>query len=350
MRKAKMMIMLIIGLVYNSFGQQYVPFPIANANWNVIYAGTCQDVRPDGTHATTVTIGNIVTVINPDGTHSVGTLQTAVEASQSRISGKNAHMDSLYFVWESDTLYQKPESAVYDSHDGIIYVSNINGKYLARDGNGFISRLSCDGKTETLKWIDGLNNPQGLGIYKRKLFVADINRVVRIDLDKACVDKVWEIPEAVFLNDISTDNNGDVYVSECRLNKIYRIHRDEVKLWLSDSLLSSPNGLLCSYPQLMLLNMKDGKVFRINKRTGHLTEFSNGIKNADGITGDGSDGYFVSGAWQGEVFHIDGRGTKRLLLDLGKNKKIAADICYIPSQRMLIIPTLQKTVMAFQYK
>ena len=47
MRKALILIVLIIGLVYNTFGQQYVPFPIANANWNVIYAGTCQDVRPD---------------------------------------------------------------------------------------------------------------------------------------------------------------------------------------------------------------------------------------------------------------------------------------------------------------
>ena len=58
-------------------------------------------VLPDGTHATTVTTGNIVTIINPDGTHSVGTVQTAVEATKSGNSGKNAHMDSLYFVWES---------------------------------------------------------------------------------------------------------------------------------------------------------------------------------------------------------------------------------------------------------
>lgn len=256
--------------------------------------------------------------------------------------------EELRFEWTSDSVFQKPESALYDSRDGIIYVSNINGKYLARDGNGFISRLKTDGSTEMLKWVDGLNNPQGLGLYKNKLYVADIDRIVRIDILTAKVDKTWDVSGAVFLNDITTDTNGDVYVSECRKNKIYRLHNEKVEIWFEDPLLEGPNGLLCEQNKLMLLNMKDGKVYSVDKKSKKISEYCNGIKNADGIVSDGNKGYFVTGAWQGEVFHIDKKGNKRLLLDLGKDKIIAADICYIASRRLLIIPTLDKRVLAYK--
>lgn len=254
----------------------------------------------------------------------------------------------LQFEWSSDTVFQKPESALYAKHEGVIYVSNINGKYLARDGNGFISRLKTDGSTEMLKWVDGLNNPQGLGLYRNKLYVADINQIVRIDIPTASVDKKWDVPDAVFLNDITTDTNGDVYVSECRKNKIYRLHNEKVEIWFEDPLIEGPNGLLCEQNKLMLLNMKDGKVYSVDKKSKKISEYCNGIKNADGIVSDGNKGYFVTGAWQGEVFHIDKKGNKRLLLDLGKDKIIAADICYIASRRLLIIPTLDKRVLAYK--
>ena len=47
------------------------------------------------------------------------------------------------------------------------FVANINGNSLAKDGNGFISRLTRDGKVESLKFIAGgrggvtLNAPKG---------------------------------------------------------------------------------------------------------------------------------------------------------------------------------------------
>lgn len=304
-------------------------------------------IQQNGTLSPAIVSGNAVVVINPDGTHSVGhTTPAMIKSRQSAKIAFDFTPDTLRLKWTSDTLFQKPESALYDKQEGIIYISNINGKYLARDGNGFISRLKTDGTIEKLKWLDGLNNPQGMGLFQKKLYVADINRIVRIDIPTATIDKTWNIPEAVFLNDITTDSNGDVYVSECRKNKIYRLHNERVEIWLEDSVLASPNGLLCERNKLMLLNMKDGKIFAINKQTKKIEEFSNGIRNADGIVSDGHDGYFVTGAWQGEVFYIDCNGQKKLLLDLGKEKIITADICYIASRRLLIIPTLDKRILA----
>lgn len=44
---------------------------------------------------------------------------------------------------------------------------------------------------EVLKWVDGLDNPEGMGLYKKKLYVPDINRVVRINTETAKIEKVY---------------------------------------------------------------------------------------------------------------------------------------------------------------
>jgi sugar lactone lactonase YvrE len=256
---------------------------------------------------------------------------------------------SLVHKWSTDTLFLKPESAVYDEKREIIYISNVHGEFLARDGNGFISTIKPNGEIDVLKWVSGLDNPQGMGLHKGRLYVADIDRVVRIDVGKAKIEKIFKIDGAIFLNDISIDKNGDVYVSDCRTNKIHRIVNDQIETWLTDPLLSIPNGLLCHDDKVFILNMKNGIVYVADKSTRKLTEFCTGIKDCDGIVSDGKDGYFVSGAWQGTIYHLDSKGAKKHVLDLGKQKIITADIAYIARKKQLIIPTLDKTVMSYRW-
>lgn len=251
-------------------------------------------------------------------------------------------------VWVSDSLFLKPESALYDASKKIVYISNINGEYLAKDGNGFISKIKKNGETESLKWVDGLNNPQGMGLYKNKLYVADIKRVVQINTNTAKIEKIYEVDSAKFFNDIASDTNGDIYVSDCYDNKIYKISNGEIKVWLESDILSMPNGVLCSKEEVLVLNMKNQTAFGINKLTKKAHQIFNGIENLDGIVSDGENGYFVSGAWQGQIFHIDSQGNKKLIIDLGKEKTITADIEYIAGENLLIVPTLNKTVIGYQ--
>ena len=64
---------------------------------------------------------------------------------------------------------------------GVYFVANINGSPLGKDGNGFISRLTRDGKVDSLKFIAGgrggavLNAPKGMAISGDTLWVADID-------------------------------------------------------------------------------------------------------------------------------------------------------------------------------
>ncbi|MCM0667673.1 hypothetical protein [Flavobacterium tyrosinilyticum] len=250
--------------------------------------------------------------------------------------------------WVSDSLFLKPESALYDFSKKILYISNINGEYLAKDGNGFISKLKTNGEIEVLKWVDGLDNPQGMGLYKKKLYVADIDRVVQINTETAKIEKVYHVDNAKFLNDITIDANGDIYVSDCFGNKIYKIANGKINVWAESGFLSKPNGLLCTKEELLVLNMESKTAFAINKLTKKSHQIFSGIDNLDGIVSYGKNGYIVSGAWQGQLFTIDLNGNKNLLIDLGKENIITADIEYIENDHLLIIPTLNKTVIAYR--
>jgi len=95
-----------------------------------------------------------------------------------------------------------PESVVYDPLREVLYVSNVNGDPLAKDGNGSIARVSKKGELlEPL--ITGLNGPKGIAIVHDLLYVADIDKVLVIDIETANIKTTYEIPDAGFLNDIA---------------------------------------------------------------------------------------------------------------------------------------------------
>ena len=151
--------------------------------------------------------------------------------------------DKLTKIWETSNDFKTPESVCFNPGSQVLYVANINGKSSEKDGNGFISRLALDGKILELKWITGLNGPKGMGIYDGLVYVADIDRVAVIDINTKSINKFYDFPEALFLNDIAIDQNGAVYVSDSDSKQIYRILNDRAEVWLDDELMSGPNGL-----------------------------------------------------------------------------------------------------------
>ena len=60
-------------------------------------------------------------------------------------------------LWTLTGDFASPESAYYHAGSNSIFVSSINGQILEKDGNGYISRLSTDGKVVAEKWAAGLN-------------------------------------------------------------------------------------------------------------------------------------------------------------------------------------------------
>ena len=70
----------------------------------------------------------------------------------------------------------------YHQPSNSIFVSNINGGVLDRDGNGYIIRIAMGGKVIAEKWATGLNAPKGIRSVGMTIWVADIDEVVGFEL------------------------------------------------------------------------------------------------------------------------------------------------------------------------
>src|SRR5690606_24571084 len=82
--------------------------------------------------------------------------------------------------WTREGVDQ-PESVAADPTSGMLYVSNMGGDPMSRDGNGYISRITADGTLEKADWATGLDSPKGMDVAGGTLYVADIDQVVEID-------------------------------------------------------------------------------------------------------------------------------------------------------------------------
>ncbi len=116
---------------------------------------------------------------------------------------------------------QTPESARFDPELGVYFVSNINGGPMAKDGNGFISRVTRDGKMDSLNFIAGgrggvkLNGPKGLAIKGDTLWVADIDVVHAFDKRTGKpIATVSLAGKAKFLNDAVVGPDGAIYFTD----------------------------------------------------------------------------------------------------------------------------------------
>ncbi|WP_372756478.1 hypothetical protein [Mariniflexile sp.] len=253
-------------------------------------------------------------------------------------------------LWETDTLLKTCEAVRYDQNNKIIYVSNMgNVPTDAKDGDGSMSIINSEGKIITQNWVTGLNAPKGSNFYKSKLYVADIDAIVKIDMKSGNVDKTIVVDNAIFLNDLDIDTNGDVYVTDSRDSKVYKIVNDKASVWLDLEGLN-PNGIFVEKDRVLVVSFSKGDFIAIDKKTKAQTLIATGIIKGDGIVPI-NDGYLVS-SWPGEVFFVNKNkpGASAIkLLDTQDEKLNAADICIIPEENMLLIPTFYgNTVVAYK--
>lgn len=250
----------------------------------------------------------------------------------------------LVMVWETDTTLRVPESVLYDEAGKLLFVANIDGKSDALDGNGFISKVGLDGKILNLRWISGLNAPKGMGLYRNRLYVTDVHRLVVINTETGQAEKTYDAidPKNAFLNDVTIAKDGTVYVSDSRFDKIYRLKDSTWEVWMQGEQLAKPNGLLAvGKDKLMIGSTKTGSLRSVDVNTKTMMTIADGMAATDGIVTDGKANFFVSD-WNGQLFFVAAGGEKTQLLDSREQKMNTADIEYVRSQKLLIVPTFFK--------
>lgn len=242
--------------------------------------------------------------------------------------------------WETEKELRVPESVLYDASGNILYVSNINGRPTEKNGRGFISKVSLDGKIEALKWATGLNAPKGSAIHGSKLYVSDIDRLVEIDLKTGRISARYPAAGAQFLNDVATDAAGHVYVTDMSSGNsvIYKLTQGKMTVWVKGRDISRPNGLYMEEKRLVVGNSGDGSLKAISlddRKITTLTKVGSGI---DGLRSDGRGNYFISD-WRGKTSLVSRSGRVIVLMDTTSSKINSADLEYIKSRSLLLIPT-----------
>src|SRR3981189_3840814 len=146
-------------------------------------------------------------------------------------------------LWEASG-FKQPESVLCDRAGGAIYVSNVNGDPMKKDGNGFISKRGRDGKGVKIEWVKGLDRPTGLALANGKLYAADVDRIAEIDIAKGEIINRYEAPGSKFLNDLAADKTGRASASDMVTNSIWVLDGGKLSLLMQDDALDNPNGLL----------------------------------------------------------------------------------------------------------
>jgi hypothetical protein len=205
--------------------------------------------------------------------------------------------------------FSSPESTIVNKND--LYVSNV-GKELKptlKDGDGFISKLTLDGKIEKLHLIDGLNAPKGMGIIDNTLYVADIDTLRGFDLQtkKEVFNVVFE--GVNFLNDITIKDSNTLFIGASDTSAIYEVdiskksYKKLMDFTVTNGLFYEDGILYAAQLGSTTQNMFDGK--------GKLYQID--LKNNNKLT--------QLGTFEGVLDGVHKLGNKVYVSDWGNAKK-----------------------------
>jgi len=221
--------------------------------------------------------------------------------------------------------FQAPESAKYDGELDVWYVSNINGSPVAKDGNGYISRLKSDGSVDSMKFIESgklgvtLNGPKGMALQGDTLWVADIDAVRGFNRRTGVPVASITLKGAKFLNDIAVGPDG-IYITDTGIK-------------------ADAKGMSHPGPD---------RVYRIGPgRSQSVALESDSLAGPNGITWDGARKQFVIVPFFGKEVRAWTPGSK-VTVPLGTSAGQLDGVEILDAQRMLITSWADSTLDVFE--
>lgn len=257
----------------------------------------------------------------------------------------NAQEKKIEVIWESKEQLPTPESVLYYPKDNVLFVSLIDGSGSEKDGKGGVALLNTDGSIKNATWVTGLNAPKGLAIHKGLLYIADITDVIVVDVVTGNIIDEIPVQGSTFLNDVTVDDSGIVYISDTRENKIFQLRNGKASLYLDN--VPSVNGLKAEGGKLLALAGKEFWSIDANKK---VTVFTKGFdQGGDGLEPVGNGDYIVT-CWVGLVYYVKANGEIQKMLDV-QGKMNTADLGYNQKEGVLYIPTFNSnSVVAYKLK
>jgi sugar lactone lactonase YvrE len=257
-------------------------------------------------------------------------------------------------------VFATPESVLYDAAADRYLVSNINGKPVDVDDNGYISELTPDGSVKNAKFIAGgvnkvkLDAPKGLALVGNELWVTDLTRVRKFDAKTGAPRGEIALPEATFANDIVAAPDGRVFVADSGIKlgangfeptgsaQVIVISKGgKAKTLAKSKELGGPNGLVWGPKGLLVNTFLAAEVYRLNDagaREDVLTVPKGGL---DGMQLLG-DALWVS-SWEAQTVY---RGTLSGNFEpVITNVKGPADFGYDSKRNRLLLPRFMEDLV-----
>lgn len=245
-----------------------------------------------------------------------------------------------------ENVLNNPESVTYDSLHNRYLVSNI--------GDGRIIQIDYLGQQTFFSTL--LDYTFGLHILDNKLYVpvndGSYQGVVGYDLDTRCIVFHSDILEKELLNDITSDSDGNLYVTDCDTDIIYKVNTtDETYSAFVSSGLDYPNGLLydpennrllvsnCLLPgrPISAVDLSDGTV---------STVVNTNINAVDGLAVD-NDGRTYFSSWETDkVYRYDPLFTNPPEV-VSDGHSDPADICINNIHNILAVPNYTSNIVDF---
>lgn len=226
-----------------------------------------------------------------------------------------------------------PEAVRFDETQMVYFISNFNGGGNDLDANGFIAKVDAKGNTVDLKFMMGteespLHAPRGMYIEEGSLWVADVAGVHIFDTKTGAHQNFVDFSsfEPGFLNDISSDGSGAVYVTDTGKPVVYKIENNTPSVFL-DSLAIYPNGVTYDSENklFVLAPWRQETAFYAFNSSGEVNShynFEGG--NFDGLEFDDSMLLVASQVDQSIRVH-DGTTSKILIHTIGRPADIGID-------------------------
>ena len=234
-----------------------------------------------------------------------------------------------------------PESIDFDPVNNRYLIANSsNGKIMQRSSNGTISQF-----------IGGVSpNPYGIEVVGTTVYACCGGKVLGFDLTTGL--QVFSVNlGATFLNGITHDNSGNLFVTDFSAKKIYRIKiATQTFNLFAQNLTQSPNGIIFDEPSNSLVFVNWGSAAKIKRcslaDSTVTTILTTSYTNIDGIARKANGDFYISTWGTNSVYKYNNDFTTTPV-SIVSGLSSPADIYYNDLTDTLAIPNSGNNTLTF---